>query len=237
MNSGSMYTDTAAGVKRCAGHAALPLTAVLDAELTVGLPPTLTAWTGMDALVHALEAIFVRAYHPMCDAIGLRALRMIQEHLGAAHADGGNLAAREGMLVASSLAAVAFQKGLGAVHGLSEPIGAVYDAHHGLTNAVLLPHVLRDLARTSPAALEEPCAEVARALRLPSEGSGTTAVIAWVDELIERLGIPRRLGELISMDGAAKEAMAIKAEANPTGHTNIVLFSAEDYSRILDAAL
>lgn len=238
MNSGSMYTDTAARVKRCAGHRDLPLISVLDPELTLSLPPSLTAWTGLDALVHALEAFFVVDYHPMCDSIALQAMRRIQRNLLPACADGStDLAVRGEMLAASAMAAVAFQKGLGAVHGLSEPIGAVFDTHHGLTNAVLLPFVLRDLG----GAIEERCAEIAHALSLAGTCSGAAAVLGWVEELSGLLGIPRRLGELkpeiASLDDAAIRDLAAKAERNPTGFANIVRFDAADYERVLRAAL
>lgn len=231
MNSGSMYTDTRELVKRCAGHPELPITVVLDPEVTLSLPASLTAWTGMDAVVHALEAFFVPDYHPMCDGIALEALRRIQYNLPRAYADGSDLEARTEMLVASSMAAVAFQKGLGAVHGLSEPIGAVFNTHHGWTNAVILPHMLRDLG----GAIEERCSIVAHALHLPKTGSSSTAAVtAWAEELNEKMNIPNRLG--LSFDEGKLQEMAVKAAQNPTGFTNAVPFSAEDYARVLRAA-
>jgi len=237
MDSGSMYTDTEAKVKRCAGHAALPLTAVLDPELSLGLPPSLTAWTGMDALVHAMEAFLAPGCHPMCDSIALAAMQKIQRNLLRAVADGSDLEARHEMLMASAMAAVAFQKGLGAVHGLSEPLGAVYGVHHGLTNAVLLPYVLRDLG----AVIEDRCADIAHALRLPPGGSRAGAVVAWIGELSEQLAIPSRLRDVEpSLEHAAPDdisELARKAAANPTGFTNFVRWDVEDYARILRIAI
>lgn len=238
MDSGSMYTDTRQKIKRCAGHTSLPLVAVLDSELTLALPKRLTAWTGADALVHAIEAFFVPSYHPMCDGIALQALQKIATNLPRAVADGSDLAARSEMLVASALAGVSFQKGLGAVHGLSEPIGAIYDSHHGLTNGVLLPHVLRELGT----ATDDRCAEICRALGLAPSLHGqasSTTLIDWTEDfLLRQLQIPAKLGELVEIGSdSAVEELALKAESNPTGFTNFRRFAADDYARVIRAAL
>merc|ERR1719198_515421 len=164
MSNGAVLTDTTNMVKFCAGHKDFqPTAAVLDPEFCLSLPPNLTAWTGADALVHAIEAYLVKTDNPQCDAVALRAMQKIQRSLLDAYADGSNVGARTEMLVASSMAAVSFKKGLGAVHGLSEPLGAVYNAHHGLANGVLLPYVLRDLG----ASINEACGRIVEALRLP----------------------------------------------------------------------
>ena len=172
---------------------------VADPNTTLTLPPKLTAWTGMDALTHAIEALSVDCYHPMCDGIALEALRLIQAWLPTAVADGSNLDARAHMLAASSMAAVAFQKGLGATHGLSEPIGAVHNSQHGLTNAIILPHVLR----ANRAAIELKCELIANYLALPPppagycEGDGGyERVCAWVDAISEIIEIPTSLAEI-----------------------------------------
>jgi len=234
MDSGSMYTDTAARVKRCAGHTSLSVTAVLDPVLTLGLPPSLTAWTGMDALVHALEALFVPVYHPMCDAIALQALGKIRNNLLLAYSNNQDVNARMEMLVASAMAAVSFQKGLGAVHGLSEPLGAVYDVHHGLANAVILPHMLRDLAEH----IDEPCGHIVRALRLPpAVGGNVASVIQWVDELVQQLEIPTRLSDVAQIEGHHIPELAGKAADNPTGFTNALRYSVSDYERVIRRAL
>jgi len=234
MDSGSMYTNTKEKIKQCAGHTSLPLVAILDPELSLGLPKTLTAWTGADALVHAIEAFFVPAYHPMCDGIALQAMQKIHRYLPLAVEDGSNLEARGEMLVASALAGVSFQKGLGAVHGLSEPIGAVYDSHHGLTNGILLPHVLRELGT----ATDDHCAEIIKVLGLPSGGRPSTVVIDWVEGFREQLQIPASLSELLGdLDDDAVKELALKAEKNPTGFTNFRPFDAEDYTRVIRRAL
>ena len=142
--STAMVTDTTRGVKRCVWHPEQkPVTTILDPELTLGLPKTLTAWTGCDALVHAIEALSVPQWHPLCDGLALESIRMISRHLPVVVKDGGDLEARGAMLVASCLAGISFLKGLGLVHAMSHMVGAVCDTHHGLTNAVLLPLVLK----------------------------------------------------------------------------------------------
>src|SRR3546814_88288 len=115
---------------------------ISDPELTVGLPPHITAATGMDALAHCIEAYCAPGYHPMAEGIAVEGMRLVKEWLPKAVTDGKDLAARAHMLAAASMGATAFQKGLGAIHSLSHPVGALYDTHHGLTNAVFMPYVL-----------------------------------------------------------------------------------------------
>jgi alcohol dehydrogenase class IV len=164
----------------------MPKTAILDPELTVGLPRHLTAATGMDALAHCLEAYCASGYHPMAEGVAVEGLRLVLDVLPRACADGADLDARGRMLTASAMGAVAFQKGLGAIHSLSHPIGAVYDTHHGLTNAVVMPYVL---------AFNRPAIEAklagSRWLGLPDPGYA--AIIARVLSLREELGIPHTL--------------------------------------------
>jgi alcohol dehydrogenase class IV len=121
----------------------LPSVVICDAELTVGLPPAITAGTGMDAFAHCLEAYCAPSYHPMSEGIALEGMRLVREYLPRAYRDGGDLEARAQMLSAAAMGAVAFQKGLGAIHSLSHPVGALYHTHHGLTNAVFMPYVLK----------------------------------------------------------------------------------------------
>jgi alcohol dehydrogenase class IV len=235
MDSASMITDTANRVKLCVKHDECELTAVLDPELTRTLPANLTAWTGMDALTHAVEALSVDAYHPMCDAIALESMRLIQHNLVAAYKDGDNMEARAQMLSASSMAAVAFQKGLGAAHGLSEPIGAVHDTHHGLTNAVLLPYVLH-LNRPK---IEQKCELVARYLNFDAQPgmSGFDCVVKWVNELSDELDVPKSLADigcLVTEEDA--QICAAKAFINPTGMTNPVVLTEQDYAALFRLA-
>ena len=120
----------------------LPAIVIADPELTVGMPAFITAGTGMDALAHCLEAYCAPGYHPMADGIALEGMRLVFENLPKAFANGKDLTARAHMMSAAAMGATAFQKGLGAIHSLSHPIGALYDTHHGMTNAVFMPYVL-----------------------------------------------------------------------------------------------
>ncbi|MCH7486605.1 MAG: iron-containing alcohol dehydrogenase, partial [Proteobacteria bacterium] len=140
----------------------LPGVVISDPALCVGLPPHITAATGMDAFAHCLEAYSAPAFHPMADGIALEGMRLVHDWLPAAVKDGTDLAARANMMAAASMGATAFQKGLGAIHSLSHPVGAIYDTHHGLTNAVFTPYVL---AFNRPA-IEDRMARLARYLGL-----------------------------------------------------------------------
>jgi len=223
----AVLTDTQEGVKKVIGHRELlARTVLLDPSLTTGLPPKLTAATGMDALTHHLEAYFSPLYHPMSAGVAVEGVRLIKEHLQAAVGNGDNLAAREGMLVASATAAVAFQKGLGGVHALAHPLGARYHLHHGLLNAVLLPYVL--VANRS--AIESSAARLARYLEL--ENASFDGLLAWVLEIRSNVGIPDTLEALglsrNDADWVGKQALADISSSE----TNALPLSAEDYSRI-----
>eukprot|EP00929_Paragymnodinium_shiwhaense_P056787 TRINITY_DN28435_c0_g1_i1.p1 TRINITY_DN28435_c0_g1~~TRINITY_DN28435_c0_g1_i1.p1 ORF type:complete len:433 (-),score=24.12 TRINITY_DN28435_c0_g1_i1:221-1519(-) len=238
MDPASMYTDTTRGVKICATHPDFNLSVIADPYLTKSMPPHITAWTGMDALTHAIEAYSVPEFHPMCDGIAVEALQLMKEWLPLAVREGENLEARSNMMAASSMAAVAFQKGLGAVHGLSEPIGAVYNTQHGLTNAMILPHVLR---RNRPM-IESKITKLARCLSLETPPAsyhpaptGFEAVAYWIDSLLQEFRIPHTLEEIgVSLSSPQEEySLAEKAAANPTGFTNPVKFGVDDYVSLL----
>ncbi len=121
----------------------LPAVVICDPELTLDLPPALTAGAGMDVLAHCIEAYCAPTFHPMSAGIALEGIRLVSENLETAVHDGANMEARSKMMVAASMGAVAFQKGLGAIHSLSHPIGACYGTHHGMTNGVFMPYVLK----------------------------------------------------------------------------------------------
>jgi alcohol dehydrogenase class IV len=134
----------------------IPDIAVLEPRLTAGLPPHITAATGIDAFTHCLEAYLAPVFHPMADGIALEGIRLILRHLPAAHARGSDLAARSAMQIAASMGATAFQKGLGMIHSLAHPLSARYNTHHGLANALLLPDALAFLeSRPLPAGAVE----------------------------------------------------------------------------------
>jgi 4-hydroxybutyrate dehydrogenase len=173
----------------------MPDLALCDPELTVGLPPRLTAATGMDALTHNVEAYLSRGDHPLCDAIALEGTRLAFTHLRAATHVGTDLEARSGMMMAAIMGATAFQKGLGATHSLAHPLSSIAGLHHGLANALLLPTVLRF---NRPVA-EPRMAALARAAGLILDTdpvSGARTLINAVETLNQDLGLPRRLRDV-----------------------------------------
>ncbi|ADP19771.1 iron-containing alcohol dehydrogenase family protein 3 [Achromobacter xylosoxidans A8] len=227
----SVITDEAAEVKRIIFHARmLPSVVILDPELTVGLPPKITAATGMDALSHNLEAYCSPFFHPMAAGIAIEGMRLVKEYLPQAVADGGDLQARLQMLVASSMGATAFQRGLGAMHALAHPLGALYDAHHGTLNAILMPYVLKANQHAVAPRLEA----LARYLGLPDPGPG--AVLDWVLSLRETLGIPHTLAE-IGIDDAQAERVGRMAAEDPSAGGNPVNYTPEQYSDLFRAAI
>jgi len=207
----------------------MPGSVILDPELTTGLSAKLTAATGMDALSHNLEAYCSPFYHPMAQGIAIEGVRLVKNHLPAAVADGFNLEARTQMLVASSMGATAFQRGLGAMHALAHPLGAVYDAHHGMLNAVLMPYVL--MANYS--AINESAARLASYLELEADFD---ALMQWVLDLRHRIGIPHALDALIS-DGERLDEIGEMAVLDSSSMTNPIQHSAEDYAGIARKAL
>ena len=139
-----VFTNEVTKVKKIIFHPKmLPSTVILDPELTLPLPAHLTAYTGMDALAHCLEAYCSNLFHPLSQGIALEGISIIKKYLQKAFSNGEDIEARGNMLAASSMGSIAFQKGLGAIHSLSHPVGALYNTHHGLTNAVFMPYVLK----------------------------------------------------------------------------------------------
>jgi alcohol dehydrogenase class IV len=187
----SVITDTRDHTKKIIFHPRMmPGIVIEDPQLTVGLPPQVTAATGMDALSHCIEAYSTSYFHPMAEGIAVEGMRLIKEWLPVAVRDGSNLDARSYMLVASSMGATAFQKGLGAMHSLSHPCGANLNTHHGLTNAVVMPYVL---VWNRPA-IEPKMARLAAYLGLPKQSF--EGVLEWVLELRRTIGIPDTLADL-----------------------------------------
>lgn len=224
----SVITDEAARQKKIVFHPKmLPDLVIADPELTVGLPAGLTAATGMDALSHSLEAFCSPVYHPMARGIAVEAIRLIREWLPRAFADGTDLEARSHMLVASSMGATAFQRGLGAMHALAHPLGALYDAHHGTLNAVLMPYVL--VANRS--AIEEEIDHLTRALGF--EKTGFTTFLDWVLGMRADLGMPHTLAEM-AIDTTQSEKIGRMAVVDPTAGTNPIPHDARAYSTIFE---
>jgi alcohol dehydrogenase class IV len=187
----SVILDETTHIKKIIFHPKmLPAVVISDPELTVGLPPRITAATGMDALAHNLEAYCATGFHPLADGIAVEAMRLIKEWLPLAVKDGSNLVARAHMLAAASMGATAFQKGLGAIHSLSHPVGAIYNSHHGETNGVVMPYVLL----FNRPAIEEKLARLARYLGL--QNPGFQSVLDWVLQIRKEIGIPHTLAAL-----------------------------------------
>ncbi|MGF1476695.1 MAG: iron-containing alcohol dehydrogenase [Geminicoccaceae bacterium] len=218
-----VITDEASRIKRIIFHPQmLPAAVIADPELTIGLPPTLTAWTGMDALAHCFEAYSAPAFNPVADGIALEGMRLIKGHLIRAFEHGDDLDARSAMMAAASMGAIAFQKGLGAIHSLSHPIGAMFETHHGLTNAVLMPHVLGANRNAIAPKLGRLC-------RFLDLDPNIEAFQGWISDLLSSLGIPRDLGG-IGVDQDMMDAIAEAAPNDPTAPGNPVPVT-EDYCR------
>ena len=207
----------------------LPKIVLLDADFTVGLPPHLTAATGMDALSHLLEAYCSPVFHPMAEGIARQGMVIVRDYLIRAVANGADLEARTQMQIASMMGATAFQKGLGAMHALAHPLGAYHNAHHGLLNAILMPFVLQ----ANRSVIEAPLASLARHLEV---GSTYEDFLAWVLALRDEVGIPHRLTEAIS-ETVDVPAIARAAILDPSAATNPIRFKAMDYERVLHAAM
>ncbi|WP_350333133.1 iron-containing alcohol dehydrogenase [Coralliovum pocilloporae] len=167
----------------------LPAVVICDPELTVGMPPFITAGTGMDAFAHCLEAFCSPHYHPMSQGIALEGMRLVKENLLTAYQNGSNLEARAHMMSAAAMGATAFQKGLGAIHAVSHPVGAIYHTHHGTTNAAVMQQVLT----FNRPAIEDRLLHAANYLGI--EG-GYEGFYAYVGELNTALGIPANLTEM-----------------------------------------
>lgn len=229
-----VLTDERTHTKKVIFHPGmLPAIVIADPALTVGMPPAITAGTGMDALAHCLEALCAPGYHPMADGIAAEGIRLVLENLPKAHADGTDLTARAHMMSAAAMGAAAFQKGLGAIHSLSHPIGALYDTHHGMTNAVFMPYVLN----FNRQAIEE---RIVRLSRYCGIEGGFEGFFQAVLDLREALGVPHTLAELlkgVELDDARKALVAGMAVVDPTAAGNPVELTRDAAVDLLDDAL
>ncbi len=210
-----VVTNSQSHVKKVIFHPKiLPSVVICDPELTVGMPKAITAGTGLDAFAHCLEAYCSPFYHPMSQGIALEGLRLVKEYLPRAYADGSDIEARAHMMSAAAMGAVAFQKGLGAIHALSHPVGAVYNTHHGTTNAVVMPAVLR----FNRPAVEDRLAAAAAYLGV---GSSFDAFYDLALALRAEMQISERLRELGVGDDRIDE-LAAMAIVDPTAGGNPV---------------
>lgn len=207
----------------------MPVVALCDPELTIGMPRAITVGTGMDALAHCVEAYCGPFYHPMADGIALEGMRLVKEALPRAAREGSDIEARANMMAAAAMGATAFQKALGAIHALSHPVGALHDTHHGMTNAVFLPYVLV----FNRAAIEERLARAGAYLGLrPS----FAAFLDWTLELREALGVPHTLAGL-GVDNSHGAEIARMAPLDPTAGGNPLPLDEAGAKGIFEAAL
>jgi len=221
----SVITDVRDHTKKIIFHPKmLPTIVIADPALTVGLPPKVTAATGMDALSHSLEAYCAPTFHPLAEGIALEGMRLVHDFLPRAVANGGDLEARAAMLAASTMGATAFQKGLGAMHSLSHPCGAHLDTHHGLTNAVVMPYVLQ----WNRPAIESKLARLAALLGLKH---GFDGVLEWILVLRSEIGIPHTLADLGVTEAHARQ-FAAEALADPSTGTNPLPMTRDDFEQL-----
>ncbi len=206
----------------------LPVEVICDAELTVGLPPAITAGTGLDAFIHSLEAYSAPSYHPMSEGIAVEGMRLVKQYLPRAFHDGGNIEARGHMLSAAAMGATAFQKGLGGIHALSHSAGAVYNTPHGLTNAVFMPYVLEFNRR----AIEDKIERLADWLGI--EG-GFAGFMDYVLFTREELGIPNKIGD-IGIDDKQFDLLAEKSVVDPSAGGNPIKLEVADCQGLLEQA-
>lgn len=222
----SVITNSKSHVKKIIFHPKfLPGVVISDPELTVGMPKAITAGTGMDAFAHCLEAYSSPFYHPMSQGIALEGMRLVKDYLPRAYKDGFDLEARANMMSAAAMGAVAFQKGLGAIHALSHPIGAVYNTHHGTTNAVVMPAVLR-FNRVS---IEETLSRAAAYLGI---SGGFDGIYDYVLSLRDELAIPDTLSALGVGSDRIDELAALAIE-DPSAGSNPVKLTLEGARQLL----
>jgi alcohol dehydrogenase len=226
----SVITNSETHVKKIIFHPkVLPTVVIADPELTVGMPPVITIGTGMDAFAHNLEAFSSPHFHPMSQGIALEGMRLVKENLPIVAKDGANIDARGKMMAAAMMGAVAFQKGLGAVHALSHPIGAVYNTHHGMTNAVVIPPVLR---------MNRPLIEdrIARAAAYMGIEGGFDGFFDYVMELRASLGVPDKLRDLGVGTDRIDELVEMALQDPSTGG-NPVKMTRENTKALFEASI
>ena len=225
-----VVTQEATHTKKVIFHPKMmPRVVICDPELTVGMPPSITMGTGMDALAHCLEAYCAPSYHPIAEGIAVEGMRLIFVNLPKAVANGNDVEARAHMMSAAAMGATAFQKGLGAIHALSHPVGALYNTHHGMTNAVFMPYVL---VFNRPA-IEAKIERLAGYLGIPG---GFDGFLAAVLDLRKKTGVPHDLKGL-GVDGSRVDTIVEMSLEDPTAGGNPVPLTKEGSRKIFDAAL
>ncbi len=224
-----VITDVNAHVKKVIFHPKMmPSVVICDPELTIGMPAVITAGTGLDAFAHCLEAYCAPTYHPLAEGIAVEGMRLVKEYLPRAYQTPGDIEARGHMMSAAAMGATAFQKGLGAIHALSHPIGALYDTHHGMTNAVVMPAVLE----ANRAAIEQKIIRLAAYLGV---GGGFDGFLALVRALRSELRVPANLVEFGVPRDDFDRLVAMSLD-DPTAGTNPLPLTRELASAMLAAA-
>jgi alcohol dehydrogenase len=204
--------------------AIMPKISILDPELSVGLPAKLTAATGMDALAHNIEAYCAPFYHPLAKGIALEGMSLVKDNLAKAVKKPKDLEARGNMLLASTMGATAFQRGLGAIHALSHPFGGLYDAHHGMLNGIILPYVVKANRKK----IEK---DIERAAAYLGIKGGFDGFIKWILALRKEVGIPNKLAD-IGIDTKRLDEVAAMAIKDPSAGGNPILFSEKQYKAL-----
>jgi alcohol dehydrogenase len=226
----AVIIDEATHTKRIIFHPKMmPRVVISDPALTVGMPAKITAGTGMDALAHCLESYCAPGFHPLADGIAVEGMRLVANALVRAVHTPGDLEARANMLAAAAMGATAFQKGLGGMHALSHPVGALYDTHHGMTNATFMPYVLK----FNRPAIEERITRLAAYLRLPSPGFDS--FLAFILKLRKDIGVPHTLFEL-GVDDKQADLIADMAVVDPSAGGNPLPLTKAGAAEIFDAA-
>ena len=225
-----VITDAATHTKRIIFHPKImPSIVICDPELTVGMPPRITAGTGMDALSHCLEAYCAPGFHPLADGVAVEGMRLIASALPRVMDAPDDIDARADMMAAAAMGATAFQKGLGGMHALAHPVGALFDTHHGMTNATFMPYVLA----FNRSAIETRITRLAAYLELPQPGFDSFQ--AFVLQLRQRVGVPHTLGEL-GVDRARSDEIAAMSVLDPSAGGNPITFDLDAARSILTKA-
>ncbi|MGE0830985.1 MAG: iron-containing alcohol dehydrogenase [Hyphomonadaceae bacterium] len=224
-----VVTDTKAHVKKVIFHPKMmPSIVICDPELTVGMPPAITAGTGLDAFAHCLEAYCAPFYHPLADGVAVEGMRLVKTYLPRAHKTPNDIEARGHMMSAAAMGATAFQKGLGAIHALSHPIGALYNTHHGTTNAVVMVAVL-EANRT---AIETKIDRLAAYLGVTG---GFDGFLDFIRQFLRDLGVPATLSEFGVPRSGFDQILAMALE-DPTAGGNPLPLTKELAGAMLEAA-
>ncbi len=203
----------------------LPQIAILDPSLTLNLPKSITAGTGMDALAHCIEAYSSPFYHPMAEGTALEGLRLVKENIQEVYHNGNNVEARSHMLVASMMGAAAFQKGLGAIHSITHPVNSLYKTHHGTTNGTVMPFVLN----YNRSAIEDKFIRLANFLDIKN---GFEGIVDWIIELKKEMEIPETLKDMGINEGDEIK-LAPLAQEDPSTGANPLEMTVERFQELI----